>query len=329
MPRARGRIIVAGNLSIDDTVTAAGTRAAAPGGDALYSALGVRVWGLPVGIVSRVGEDYPDEYLRKMEDAGIAIDGIVSQPGPTIHFRIAYRTADDRTFEHLTSVDRLDILSPGGQEVVTLGDAPWVHIAAMPIAQQVSIVEACRRMGVEYSLDPHEEYVAPYRAELRALLNAGTFLPSELEADLLFPDFATVSDPRARAQRVAAACTRCGATTAAIKLGALGSYVVSRGRGWNVPAVPVASVDPTGAGDAYCGGFIAGMVATGLPLAAAACGTLSAAYIIQGFGAFDASPPAGPWLHRNLRSLLKSRFDGEGDRALAALEDAFAHCLRQ
>jgi ribokinase len=47
----------------------------------------------------------------------------------------------------------------------------------------------------------------------------------------------------------------------------------------------VSVVDTTGAGDAYCGGFLAGLVA-GRPVAeCAAMGTVSASYVIEACGA--------------------------------------------
>jgi ribokinase len=88
---------------------------------------------------------------------------------------------------------------------------------------------------------------------------------------------------------------------------------------WSVPAVPVPVIDPTGAGDAYCGGFIAAFLATGSALAGAACGTVSAAHIIQGFGAFHSPAPSRAWAQASLRSLLAGRYEAEGDRLLRML----------
>ena len=50
-----------------------------------------------------------------------------------------------------------------------------------------------------------------------------------------------------------------------LKLGAAGCRVFKRGEGLiaEIAAVPVVARDPTGAGDAFCGGFLAGMDITG------------------------------------------------------------------
>ena len=49
--------------------------------------------------------------------------------------------------------------------------------------------------------------------------------------------------------------------------------------------MPVDTVDTIGAGDAYCGGFLAGLVETGDPLEAGLRGTVSASFAVQGYGA--------------------------------------------
>ena len=66
-------------------------------------------------------------------------------------------------------------------------------------------------------------------------------------------------------------------------------------------------VDPTGAGDAYCGGLVAGWLATGDPVVAAACGTISAGETIGAFGAFGDGPPRTlDGRRRALADLLRS-----------------------
>ncbi len=70
-------LAVAGNLLVDDVVYQDGrTRMAQPGGATLYAALGARLWGIRVGIVSVVGDDYPARMLDDLADRGIDLTGI-------------------------------------------------------------------------------------------------------------------------------------------------------------------------------------------------------------------------------------------------------------
>ena len=54
---------VLGNLTIDDLVFADGrTVMGACGGNAIFAALGARLWSSRVGLAARIGPDYPDAY---------------------------------------------------------------------------------------------------------------------------------------------------------------------------------------------------------------------------------------------------------------------------
>ena len=119
---------------------------------------------------------------------------------------------------------------------------------------------------------------APYR-DPGFLAGVDAFLPSDKEVEALWglQDLpATMRDLATRGPRAVA-----------VKRGEHGSLVYDRARDalWHVPAVPVAAVDTTGAGDAYCGGFLASMVATGDPLEAALRGTVSASFAVEDHGA--------------------------------------------
>jgi sugar/nucleoside kinase (ribokinase family) len=56
----------------------------------------------------------------------------------------------------------------------------------------------------------------------------------------------------------------------------------------DVPSAPADVIDSTGAGDAFCGGFIAGLVATGDPVLAAQHGVVSSSFVVETRGALAA-----------------------------------------
>jgi ribokinase len=101
--------------------------------------------------------------------------------------------------------------------------------------------------------------------------------------------------------------------------------VRTEGRSVHVPAVEVPIVDPTGAGDAYCGGFVVGWLVTGSAVVAAACGTISAADMIGRFGAFTDEPPATPDRRLRLVRQLSSEVD---ERELVPARDGVASLVR-
>ncbi len=76
----------------------------------------------------------------------------------------------------------------------------------------------------------------------------------------------------------------------AIKMGAPGAMRLDRAndRLLHIPIVPLAALNPVGAGSAFCGGFVSGSVPTRDPVEAAIRGTVSASFAVEGFGALHA-----------------------------------------
>jgi sugar/nucleoside kinase (ribokinase family) len=77
-----------------------------------------------------------------------------------------------------------------------------------------------------------------------------------------------------------------GAPIAALRMGAAGSVAASnRGDLFTIPAYPVENlVDVTGAGNAYCGGFIVGLHREGNIQKAGWYGAVSASFTLEQFG---------------------------------------------
>lgn len=327
----RAHVVVSGNLSLDDTITPAGSFPAAPGGDALYAALAVSAWGIVAQLVTLVGEDYPQASLDRIAAAGVDVSTVRGVDGPTVHYRVTYAPDGSRTFEWVGPEERLLETSPTLTDYGALDDADWLHLAAMPIEAHELGVTAGRLAGVPISLDPHEEYVTGFEDRLRPLVEGVAFLPSELEARLLLPDLRMpdlIEFGLAAAERLDA----WEPALVAIKLGALGSVVRLDGVSHHVPAEAVRVVDPTGAGDAYAGAFVVGWLVTGDPVVAAACGTVAASETIAMFGAFRDTPePPGTERLARVRAVVAATGSGTSgptrSDALDALEALERHLL--
>jgi len=103
------------------------------------------------------------------------------------------------------------------------------------------------------------------------------YLPSSVEARVMFGS----DNPEAAAKAFA----NSGPRAVVVKLGPEGCLVYDAlsGQVAHVPAFGSA-VDPTGAGDAFCGGFLAGYVSTGDAIAAAQYGSVSASFAVESVG---------------------------------------------
>jgi ribokinase len=289
LPTITPRVVVVGNLTIDDVVLPDGTvRMASVGGNSLYTALGARLWQAQVGIVTRRGEDFPGNLASELGALGIAADGIVAIPGPTVRNWVVYEESGDRHWLYRTPRERSRevAVQPADLPATWLGadPPPVVHIAAMPLEAAEAIVDVVRREAPQaiITLDTHEDYVADYRQQLRALAaRVDAFLPSRSElADLVGYD-----DP----QRAFTELVGLPTPIIVIKMGPDGALVWDKQRGTlhKVDIAPGLVVDETGAGDAFCGGFAAALSLGYTAVEAAQRGVLSAAYAVAGFGSLS------------------------------------------
>jgi len=323
--RRTPRVIVVGDLTLDDVVMPNGTtHMASIGGDSLYAALGARLWEPSVGIVTRRGDDFPTDAWTGLQKLGICLDGVVDIPGPTVRNWIIYEADGRRHWVYRTPPDRATEVAVRPEDIpeswLTAQPPPVVHVAAMPIDAAERIVESVRRLAPDATvmLDTHEDFVRGYQDRLLRLAAAvDAFLPSREElADLVGYD----DPPRA----IRELTTEKGVPLVVVKMGKDGALLWDSDRSTVVPveAASARIVDVTGAGDAFCGGFAAAM-AQGLdPLEAARRGTVSAAFATEGFSSLaltsvtpaDAaarllgSPPTPPgdrydikWMQEELR----------------------------
>jgi sugar/nucleoside kinase (ribokinase family) len=81
------------------------------------------------------------------------------------------------------------------------------------------------------------------------------------------------------------------------------AYEVATKRRWHVPAYPARVQDVTGAGDAFCGGFLVGLAETGDLVEACLRGGVSASLAIEGVGALYALGAAAGLTQARLEAL--------------------------
>jgi len=282
------------------------------GGNALYAAVGARVWSESVGLLARVGENYPAGWLAVLKQHGLDGRGVRLVPGrqdmrtfyayvdprtridtdPARHFaRVGLPLPDDlRDYIHSTPGQD----DPDTYEPLAVRPDDWppaydgaraLHLSPISIRTHANLPTRARQAGVaQITIDPGERYMAPLlRRRIEASLqNVDAFLPSEMEVRSLLGDIDWWD--------AAVEFARHGPRIVVIKVGDQGALVYERDRNrrTHVPSYPACVVDVTGAGDSFCGGFLVGLAETGDPVRAAMYGTVSASFTIEGYGALHA-----------------------------------------
>lgn len=279
--------VTIGWLTMDDIVlTDHRCRPNVLGGGALYSAVGAQVWAAKVGIHSLAGRPTLDATRDAIRRRGLDTAGIGAVEGNGLQLWLLHESATDKQqVPKLTSssADQMDReRGPLPQSYVT---ARGFHIAPQSPAGSIETAKRLHALPSDpiVTLDLLSDEFIDRRlyADLRFLDAVTAFLPSEAEVTRIWqpPDRNTWL----RQQASAHGCHM------GVKLGEQGSIVCDARTGalTHVPAYPARVVDTTGAGDAYCGGFLAGLIA-GRPLAeCAAMGTVSASYVVEAYGALE------------------------------------------
>ena len=270
--------LAVGNMSIDDLVFADGTTMwHTPGGNAIYAALGMAVWGARPAVLAVHGEDYPVAMLADRIDLS-----------PARRHRVTLRNwglyEEDGTRQFIFRHDTRDWIEfcPDVADLHGV-TAAFCHLAPLPFGRQVALARAARAGGARLlSVDPDDREIRHVdAAALAALLDMiDAFLPSRQEMRALFPGsgpVAALRRLRRLAPRTPVIGVKCGAEGVLLHLAAAAELVM-------LPSVVAVAVDATGAGDAFCGGFLVGLARTADPVMAAAMGSVSAAFAVGAVG---------------------------------------------
>ncbi|MBI5945843.1 MAG: carbohydrate kinase family protein [Chloroflexi bacterium] len=336
---AQPTFIIAGKLNREYILPPLGLGHAlldSPGGSLLYAAGGLAVWNSNAGMIGRVGEDYPHQWLRDLEGRGFDTRGIqVIRDSQNMDLRafIAYTDNFERSQSNAVShfvrrqltfpksllgyqapeSSRKDSREPEPASPAAL-DVPkeyWdvchVHLCPFDFVSQSQMVNLFKGgVNQTVSLDPAPGYMMPsFWRDLRLVLQGVTiFQPSEEEMRALF--WGETNDLWEMALKI----SEYGPQIIVIKRGTHGQmiYDVAGNHRYEVPAYPSRVADPTGIGDAYCGGFLAGFQLTNDPLMAGLYGSVSASLKIEGSGPFyplDVMPGLAEARLRSLKDMAR------------------------
>lgn len=300
------RYVTSGELTIDYVVPESGhVIAGSSGGGSLYSAIGARQWGVDVGIHSSVGRDYPDHFVTSLQAAGLHMDGVTQ--GSDCNSLSLWMLFEEENRKQQLPRLRSGTLDQLGRIRRPLPDAylgaRGFHLAPTLPGTHLQVKETVRRQApnaiitMDLWVEPFFDAEPYRRPDLVRGLTA--LLPSRKEVEQLWGE-----PPDVVMRRL------CGEGLAcmAVKMDDEGSLVYDpRTQGlFHVPIITTAVADTTGAGDAYCGGFLVGLGETGDPVEAALRGTVSASFAVEDYGALSSLKGVQGEAQRRLERLRPS-----------------------
>jgi len=274
-------LVVLGNLLVDDMVFPDGrTRMAEPGGATLYAALGASLWGLATGLASVRGDDYPVAAFEALAARGVDLSGVRPLGAPGLRTWLLYEGTRRQVIHRLDRPSHADVSPTAAAIPAAWRSARAFHLAPMPFARQRDLVDDLSRIeGSFVSLDPYRLLTSDSVRDWRDVI-------SRVDALFLSEDEMEVGsreEPRPALRSLAGGRLRF----VLFKRGARGGMLFDAREDRFVEWAPRSAgvVDPTGAGDAFAAGFLAGWLRGEALEAALLRGVVTASFAIEDWGA--------------------------------------------
>ena len=313
------RFAIAGLLTRDYLVLPDGRVAVdVPGGNLLFTAAGLAVWDKDIGLIARINEDYPQEWLENFKTYEFDVRGIqVDTEFQDQRNFIAYEKVDHPEFDnplaHFARVGKPFPKSLLGyqaasnhsinaklmENTVRIKDIPFdyldvtaAHICAMDFSTQTRLPSLFRQGHVTtVNLMANDEYMDPiYWDKIpMILIGINSFICTENQIRNLFTG--RTSDIWEMAAGLAVYESDYIVIATNNKRYYLYDHLSKRKI--EIPAYPSQIVDPTGILSSFCGGYLAGMRMVHDPAQAVMMGCVSASFTQEGVGPFycmDALP---------------------------------------
>lgn len=247
-------LAVVGSVALDSVTTPFGKVREVLGGSATYFSYAASFF-TTVRLVATVGDDFPAEHLRLLKERGIDMTGLQTSRGRTFRWvgEYGFDLNEARTIDTQLNVfaDFRPVLPS------SLKKTPFLFLANIAPELQLDVLRQMERPQLT-ALDTMNFWIQGRReALLRVLPEVDVLLVNDGEARQL------VKEPNLI--KAAREILTLGPRTVVVKRGEYGAVMVSNGQFFFVPAYPLESVfDPTGAGDAFAGGFMGYIAAQGV-----------------------------------------------------------------
>lgn len=277
--------VAVGGIIIDDIVYPDGkTCMGVLGGGVTHAAVGLAIWDQRPGVMAYMGHDLPAAARHRLE-RDFDTQGLIHRDIPQARAwqlfewdgrrTEIFRAEAPHSFSQHPMPDELPSAYRAAKGLFVLADAARVCTWRAHCAHMVLLWE------------PEQQYMIPENAaEFRAALpQVDIVSPNWLEAQLVY----TMDDPAALVR----ALLQDGAKVAVLRMGEAGSLAGMQYQRDLIRLLPVpvpAVVDQTGAGNTFCGGFLAGWLETGDLCAAACYGAVAASFALETVGVAD--PPS-------------------------------------
>ncbi len=272
-------ILVLGTVALDSVKTPFGRKQEMLGGSAVHFAMSARIF-TKVILVSIVGSDFPQKYLKFLHKKGIILASLIRTEGKTFRWQGEYRGDMNAA---ITLATELGVLNSFKLEVKHHHrKIRNIFLANVDPDIQMSLLNSMHLPGL-VGLDSMNYWINNKKNKLlKVMRRADLFVANDQEARSLTGEH--------NLYQAAKCLLRLGPKMVVIKKGEHGVIFYSKGLMFCLPAYPVHTViDPTGAGDTFAGALMGYLstqkkINSGHLRNALAYATVSASFNVEGFG---------------------------------------------
>jgi sugar/nucleoside kinase (ribokinase family) len=246
-------LLVVGSIALDSIFTPFGETADALGGSAVYFSVAGSLLH-PVQVVGVVGRDFPTAELEALAPRGIDWSGVECAEGESFRWKGKY-SYDLQSRETLET--RLGVFADFQPKLPdAFRAAKFLFLGNIDPELQLGVLTQVRAPELVVC-DTMNYWIQSKKAALLELLaRVDVLMVNDSEARELSGDW--------NIHRAGRWILSKGPKRVVIKQGEHGALLIEPTRTFYVPAFPLETVfDPTGAGDAFAGGFMAYLARTG------------------------------------------------------------------
>lgn len=271
-------VLVVGSVALDTVKTPYGERTDGLGGSATFFAAAASLFA-PVRVVGVVGEDFPMDQLRFLQTRSVDLTGLQITQGRTFRWIGQYGMDPNARQTLDTQLNVFADFRPILPEAYR--DTGYVFLANIDPELQLEVLHQIRSPNV-VACDTMNFWIEGARTALMDVLRAVQIvILNDAEVRQLAEDPHLI--------RAARKVLGTGPKVVIVKKGEHGAFMMFEDRFFTVSAFPTDSVvDPTGAGDAFAGGFMgylarAGSLEEGILRRAMVYGSAVASFAVEQF----------------------------------------------
>jgi len=239
--------LVVGSVGLDDVETPVDKIENALGGAATYISLAASYFTKPVKLIAVVGDDFPDEHYKMLEDHNVKLDGLeIVKGGKTFRWGGKYLNNMNDRETLFTDLNVFENFSPVVPEESKKNN--YVILGNILPSLQLQVLDQLE--GDNYVIcDTMNLWIENTKEDLlKVLKRTDVLIINDSEASMLS------NNPNLF--KAAKIIRDMGPKYLIIKKGEHGALLFNEDKIFSAPAYPLESIfDPTGAGDTFLGGF--------------------------------------------------------------------------